>query len=284
MSASWSRQRRSRHEAPVDHHRWLVSYADFITLLFAFFTMLYAISNVDLQKMNRLMSSLQVAFDARGAQGLPRKTGLTVLPDGKVPPVTAGLTAPPAIPSPQDIPKLPISVLAALNQGYLEAALGEVKTKLSETLAPAIRDGRVTLEIDRRGLVVSIRESGSFRTGSADLSEGTRGLIGEIAASIGNLPHFVRVEGHTDNVPIHTPRYASNWELSTARATAVVAFLVQDYAIASDRLSAAGYAEHHPRVPNATDANRAKNRRVDIVILNQTTTQAEEPGAAQRVP
>jgi chemotaxis protein MotB len=284
MNGSWSRQRRGRNATPADHHRWLVSYADFITLLFAFFTTLYAISNVDLQKMNRLVSSLQVAFDTKGVAGLPRKTGLTVLPNGQTPPLTAGLTAPPAIPTPQDVPKLPINVLAALNKDYLEAALGEVKSSLTASLAPALRDGRVTLEIDRRGLVVSIRENGSFRTGSADLSDATRALVGEIAASIKSIPHFVRVEGHTDNVPIHTPRFASNWELSTARATAVVAFLVQDYAVAPDRLSAAGYAEHHPRVPNDTDADRAKNRRVDIVILNQTTAQAEEPGAARRVP
>ncbi len=194
------------------------------------------------------------------------------------------LTAPPAIPTPQEIPKLPITVLAALNQGYLEAALGDVKNKLAGNLAPEIRDGRVSLDIDRRGLVVSIRENGSFKTGSADLSDVTRGLIGEIADSIKGLPNFVRVEGHTDNVPIHTDRFASNWDLSTARATAVVAFLVQVHRFASDRLSAAGYAEFHPRVPNATDADRAKNRRVDIVILNQTTSQAEEPGAAARVP
>jgi chemotaxis protein MotB len=268
----------------VDHHRWLVSYADFITLLFAFFTTLYAISNVDVQKLNRLMSSLQVAFDSRGVQGLPRKTGLTVLPDGRVPPATAGLTAPPAIPLTQDIAKLPLPVLAALNQGYLEATLGDVRKRLSESLAPAIKEGRVSLEIDRRGLVVSIRENGSFRTGSADLSEATRTLIGEIAGSVSGLPNFVRVEGHTDNVPIHTDRFASNWELSTARATAVVAFLVQSYSITSDRLSAAGYAEFHPRVPNATEADRAKNRRVDIVILNQTTAQAEEPGRLPRIP
>jgi chemotaxis protein MotB len=284
MSGAWSRQRRGHREPPVDHHRWLVSYADFITLLFAFFTTLYAISNVDLQKLNRLVSSLQVAFDSRGVQGMPRKTGLTALPDGKVPPATSGLTAPPAMPTALDIPKLPLPVLAALNQGYLEATLGDVKSKLNSSLAPAIRDGRVTLDIDRRGLVVSIRENGSFKTGSADVSEATRALIGEIAAPIQNLPNFIRVEGHTDNVPIHTDRFASNWELSTARATAVVAFLMQDYRIAPDRLSAAGYAEHHPRVSNATDADRAKNRRVDIVILNQTTMQAEEPAAARRAP
>jgi chemotaxis protein MotB len=284
MSDTSTRRRRISSEAPVSHDRWLVSYADFITLLFAFFTTLYAISNVDLQKMNRLISSLQVAFDSRGAAGLPRKTGLTVLPDGSVAPTTAGLTAPPAIPSPQDIPKLPLHVLAAIDRNYLETSLGEVKNKLSTSLAPAIQDGRVALEIDRRGLVVSVKENGSFRTGSADLSDATRALIAQIAAPLKDVPNFVRVEGHTDDVPIHTARYGSNWELSTARATNVVAFLVQAHGMSSDRLSAAGYAEFHPRVPNGTDASRALNRRVDIVILNQTTMQAEEPGAPGRTP
>lgn len=282
MTGPGTRQRRITSEPPADHNRWLVSYADFITLLFAFFTTLYAISNVDLLKMNRLVSALQVAFDTNGVAGVPRKTGLTSLPssDPKAVSATAGLTAPPAMPSAQELQKLPLALLAALDRNYLEAALGEVKGKLSESLAPAIKDGRAALEIDRRGLVVSIRENGSFRIGSADLSDATRALVGEVASSLKGLPNFVRVEGHTDNVPIHTARFASNWELSTARATAVVAFLVQEFKFASDRLSAAGYAEFHPRVPNTTDADRALNRRVDIVILNQTTTEAEEPGAA----
>jgi chemotaxis protein MotB len=276
------KQRRRGTDEAVNQHRWLVSYADFITLLFAFFTTLYAISNVDLQKMSRLMSALQVAFDSRGVPGVPRKTGLTADPalDPNAIALKSGLSAPPALPSAQEIPTLPLKVLAALDQGYLEASLGEVKRRLTQELAPAITEGRVTLEIDRRGLVVSIRETGSFKTGSADLPDATRALIGEVAGAFKGLPNFVRVEGHTDDVPIHTPRFASNWELSTARATAVVAFLVQEFGFSPDRLSAAGYAEFHPRVPNDSDAHRARNRRVDIVILNQTTTQAEEPAAA----
>jgi chemotaxis protein MotB len=262
----------------------MVSYADFITLLFAFFTTLYAISNVDLQKMNRLVSALQVAFDSKGAVGLPRKTGLTASPanDPREVAFKSGSAARPVTANAEDLPKLPLNVLAALDRGLLETALGGVKGRLTERLAPAIKDGRVALEIDRRGLVVSIRENGSFRTGSADLSDTTRGLIAEIAASLTGLPNFVRVEGHTDDVPIHTSRFASNWDLSTARATAVVAFLLQEHGFTPDRLSAAGYAEFHPRVPNASEADRARNRRVDIVILNQTTTRAEEPVPAEK--
>jgi chemotaxis protein MotB len=279
------RYRRRPAEEPVNHHRGLVSYADFITLLFAFFTTLYAISNVDLLKMSRLVSALQVAFDPHGVAGTPKKSGLTTDPlrDPKNVSFNAGLTAPGAAPaSSQEIATLPIHVLAAIDKNYLEASLSTVKTRLTEKLAPQIRDGRVALEIDRRGLVVSIRENGSFKTGSADLSADTRALVGEVVGAFKDLPNFVRVEGHTDDVPIHTARFASNWELSTARATAVVAFLLQDYGFTPDRLSAAGYAEFHPRAANDSDTNRASNRRVDIVILNQTTSAAEEPAPARR--
>lgn len=271
-------RRRKPEERTVSQERWLVSYADFITLLFAFFTTLYAISNVDLQKMNRLMSSLQLAFDSKGGPGGAQKGG----PAGgrSVPVRPAGASNAAQAPAAGELPKLPPTVLARLGRGYLEATLADLHKRLAGTLAPAVADGRVTLEVDRRGLVVSIRESGTFRTGSADLSDTMKILIGEVGQALGRIDNFVRVEGHTDDVPIHTARFASNWDLSTARATGVVAFLVQEFGIPPDRLSAAGYAEFHPKVPNVGEENRARNRRVDIVILNQTTTQAEEPGVA----
>jgi chemotaxis protein MotB len=266
----------------VNHERWLVSYADFITLLFAFFTTLYAISNVDLQKMNRLVSALQVAFDTKGIQGAVHKAGLTSGPNAslKTPTLASGVNQPSVAAGAEDLRKLPPKVLAELGRGYLEATLSEVRSRLSERLAPSIQQGRVALEIDRRGLVVSIRESGTFATGSADVSPTMRALIGEVGGALRAVPNFVRVEGHTDDLPIHTTRFASNWDLSTARATAVVAFLIQEQGIPPSRLSAAGYGEFHPRAPNDGEANRARNRRVDIVILNQTTTQAEEPATA----
>jgi chemotaxis protein MotB len=261
-----------------------VSYADFITLLFAFFTTLYAISTVDLQKMHHLVSSLQVAFDTKGIAGAVHQTGLSSEPSMSVKTDTLreGVNAPTLAAGVADLPKLPPKVLAELGRGYLEATLSDVRRRLDENLKPAVLDGRVSLGIDRRGLVVSIRESGTFRTGSAEISDGMRPLIGEVGAALKTIDNFVRVEGHTDDIPIHTARFASNWDLSTARATAVVAYLVQDLGLTAGRLSAAGYAEFHPRVPNADGASRATNRRVDIVILNQTTTEAEEPGAPGR--
>jgi chemotaxis protein MotB len=251
-----------------------VSYADFITLLFAFFTTLYAISNVDLQKMNRLVSSLQVAFDAKGQPaptgrgGSPGAGARTSGPAGAV--AAAGLTV-------QGLEKLSPRALAEVGRGYLEATLGDVRKRLTQALEPAVTDGRVSIDVDPRGLVVSIRETGSFPTGSAELTDATRAIIGEVGASLRGIDNPVRVEGHTDDVPIHTARFASNWELSTARATVVVAFLIQTSSIPADRLSAAGYGEFHPMAPNTSEVNRARNRRVDIVILNQTTALAEEP-------
>ena len=124
-----------------------------------------------------------------------------------------------------------------------------------------------------------MREAGSFPTGSADLSPVARDVLTELAATLGtDATTKLRVEGHTDDVPILTGRFASNWELSTARATSVVTYLVQQVGLTPQRLSAAGYGEYHPRVPNATDADRARNRRVDVVILNEATANAEEPG------
>jgi len=158
-----------------------------------------------------------------------------------------------------------------------EVTLDDVKMRLSERLALPVKDGRVAVELDRRGVVVSIRESGSFATGSAEVSLQAREVIGEVAAAVRDIGNLVRVEGHTDDVPIHTARYDSNWELSTARATNVVALLVQAHGIDAVRLSAAGYSEFHPRVPNDSVANRARNRRVDVVILNPGVSRREEP-------
>lgn len=239
------RRRRVHAAHGPSHERWLVSYADFITLLFAFFTTMYAISTVDAQKLSSVVDSMQDAFDSPGApapqvDATPRPTG-----------------APSASP--------------------LGAA--ERERLLAETLRRRFDGRAVDVDIDHRGIVVSMREAGSFPTGSADLSPVARDVLTELAATLGtDATTKLRVEGHTDDVPILTGRFASNWELSTARATSVVTYLVQQVGLTPQRLSAAGYGEYHPRVQNATEADRARNRRVDVVILNEATANAEEPG------
>ena len=239
-------RRRKKPEPHVNHERWLVSYADFITLLFAFFTTMYAISTVDAQKMSKMVASMQVAL--KGDPLLP---------------------APP-VPLPQN--GVPQPIVPRLDN------LVVLRQQLASRLQRQIAHGNVEIGVDARGLVVSIREAGSFASGSAELSEGARALLAEIAAPLSELPHPVRIEGHTDDTPIRNPRFRSNWELSTARATQVIAYLQNDLGLAASRLSAAGYGEFHPRGPNTSAEARAENRRVDLVILNTATSTAEEPG------
>jgi chemotaxis protein MotB len=125
----------------------------------------------------------------------------------------------------------------------------------------------VELTTSSRGLVISLPEAGSFPPGQAELSEAVQRVMLGLAERLSALPNAIRVEGHTDDVPIHTALFASNWELSTARATAVVQFLIEEGGIEPARLSATGYAEYRPRQANDSPAARARNRRVDIVIL-----------------
>ncbi len=240
------RTRLNRRVAAPSHERWLISYADFITLLFAFFTVLYASSTLDTRKLETVMDSMQHVF--------------------------AGQAAPPpsAPPAEQHIvpPVEPLGV-----------DLVVVQQALMRDLADEVSSARVAIEPDSRGLVVSIRESGSFPVGSADLPPAAQALIARVGDRLREIPNMVRVEGHTDDVPIQTAKYASNWDLSTARATRVVALLIQASGIDPSRLSAAGYSQFRPRVPNDSDEGRARNRRTDIVILNTATRRAEEPVA-----
>jgi chemotaxis protein MotB len=241
------RRRLNRRVAPPSHERWLVSYADFITLMFAFFTVLYASSTVDARKMMTVVDSMHRVFDSQGA------------PPPAAPPAEKHI-APPLVDPPG-------------------ANLLVVRASLQSDLASEIAQGRVAVEPDARGLVVSIRESGSFTTGSSDLPPAAQQVISTIAGRLRGIPNTLRIEGHTDDVPIQTSKYASNWDLSTARATHVVDYLITDGHIEPTRLSAAGYSQFHPRVPNDSAANRALNRRTDIVILNTATRLAEEPAA-----
>jgi chemotaxis protein MotB len=241
------RRNRRRYDSNINHERWLISYADFVTLLFAFFTTMYAISTVDAKKLQEMVESMQAAFDA-----------------SKVPPPKRPVAK----------PDTPVKVVTPD-----QLALQALKARLSERLKLQIQGGQVGLEVDPRWLVVSIREAGTFGVGSAELSDSARSVLGEVADALADVDHPVRIEGHTDDVPIRTAKYKSNWELSTARATNVVSFFVEDRGLPPSRFSAAGYGEFRPRAANDSGANRAANRRVDIVILNEATRLAEEPAA-----
>jgi chemotaxis protein MotB len=247
------RQRR-RSGPHVSHERWLVSYADFVTLLFAFFVVLYASAQVDRQKAMQLSEAIFSAFQ----HGDPEQRSRELPSDGAVRDgqVRAALGAPSIA-----------DTSAAQETARRQQALEAIGAELNQALSPEIADKHVAVTMGRDGLVVSLREMGFFDSGSAAIKPGAEDAFRRLATILQAHPQQIRIEGHSDNVPIHTPQFASNWELSTARATSVVRRLIEDYGIAGDRLSAAGYAEFHPVASNSDPKGRQFNRRVDVVIL-----------------
>jgi len=231
--------------------RWIISYADFVTLLFAFFTTLYAASTVDVAKLSGVAEGMQTAFDRPAVP-------MTLL-DG----VAGGTGA---------------EVLNHSGQ-VLDAQIAYVRSQVETELDDAVRAGQVEVNRDRRGLIISIPETGAFPVGSDDLSPALEAVMARLAQALERLPNAIRIEGHTDDAPIHTARFASNWELSAARAIRVVEILMAGDAVSPDRLSVAGYGEYRPRVSNTTEGGRSRNRRVDIVVLNAGTDAAEEPSS-----
>jgi chemotaxis protein MotB len=256
--------RKKRHEEHANHERWLVSYADFITLLFAFFVVLYSSSQVDKRKVGKLSLAIQVAFQQMGVF----ETSNTKMP----------LSTTEAMPF-QDAQVIENVVrtddlrrIVQPGQGVMSNALtsGEmigIQSEIEKALSPEIRAHVVVLKEQREGLVISLREIGFFNSGSAALRESSEDAIGRLASILSQRSEMLRIEGHTDNVPIHTSQFQSNWELSTERATELIKVFVTRYHFAPDRLAAAGYAEFHPVDTNRTPEGRAHNRRVDIVVL-----------------
>ena len=247
--------RRKKHAEHENHERWLVSYADFITLLFAFFVVLYASSQVDKRKMGQLADAIQQAFQEMGVfQG-----------KSIAPPTEDGGGGPPKPTAAAEFARLVAP--KAVGADMSSADVNGLKRELEAALAPEIQRREIALRIGPEGLVVSLREVGFFDSGSATLRKASEKAFARIAELLRQYPCNIRVEGHTDNVPIHTAQFASNWELSTARATEVTRKFILEYQFAPTRLSAAGYSEYHPASTNATEEGRRMNRRIDLVIV-----------------
>src|SRR5579863_2753704 len=257
--------RRKRPRPHANHERWLVSYADFITLLFAFFVVLYASAQVDQRKVGQLALAIQVAFQDLGV--FPASTTQIPLDTSEPMPFSTvqaienvkhnaelGRVSPP-----------PDGDLAAASE---EASLNTLQAELQQALQHEIALHTVALHRETEGLVISLREFGFFDSGSAALKPSALPALDRIASILAVRICRLRIEGHTDNVPIHTTQMASNWELSAARSTALVRLLILHYRFSPERLSAAGYAEYHPIAGNDTPQGRAQNRRVDVVILS----------------
>jgi len=245
---------RRRQRPRVSHERWLVSYADFITLLFAFFVVLFATAKADQRKQVQFSQSINDAFRALGIfpDALNRQTGVNTYSDAS------------------EKPAIPMNIVMGedvLAPAQVKADLEVIGRELQQTLSNEVAKHTVSIEMGRDGLVISLREAGFFASGSAMTKPDTREILRRIAIALNRTPYDLRVEGHTDNVPIHNAQFDSNWELSTARAISIARLLLEMKAIRADHLSAAGFAEFHPVAPNDTAEGRARNRRVDLVVL-----------------
>ncbi|CAN7248029.1 flagellar motor protein MotD [Massilia sp. LjRoot122] len=236
--------RKRYDDGPGEHHeRWLISYADFITLLFAFFVVMYAISIVNEGKYAVLSEALGDAFGGRSV-------------------------APQAHTSVE--PVLPLSHI--VNRKRQEAARRErermevLAKDLTATLMPLVKSGQVRVTQNARGIGIELNASMLFAQGEATLQQEARAVLGQVAGLLKNAPHRIEVEGHTDKLPITNEKFASNWELSAVRAASVVRLFIEN-GVQDARLSAIGHGATRPVAPNDTPANQARNRRVAVMIL-----------------
>ena len=256
--------RKKKAEEHENLERWLVSYADFITLLFAFFVTMYASSRVDEQKMGSAVESLQRALGAVIAVPVPSRQ--------------AGVFHDYA--NPVQVTIVPIG---APHGKEVEKLAQEVKKKIE---GPQGKGGKkagaqayqVSLLVQERGLVIRISDQFFFHTGEAAIRPEVRPFLKAIGQTLQDMDNSIRIEGHTDNVPINTVQFPSNWELSTARATTIIRYFLTNFQFDPQKLSAAGYGEYRPVAANDTPEGRDQNRRVDVVILNSQEKKNEPAG------
>lgn len=242
----------------VTHDRWLVSYADFITLLFAFFVVLYASAMQGQKKQAQISEAIDSAFRSLGLFG---SLSMSNVDTSREQPVVS-----------TDL----VMREELRNPAQVKRDLENLQNELRQALSSEVARSEVSVRMGRDGLVISLREAGFFDSGSARPRPQAISSLGRIADGLRRSTLSLRVEGHTDNVPIHTAEFDSNWELSAARATAVARLLLAMRAMPPERISAAGYAEFHPVDSNATASGRANNRRVDLVIAPRTRTNFAE--------
>lgn len=259
--------RKKAHEEHENLERWLVSYADFITLLFATFVVLYALAQVDIDSYENLQDSIRKAFAApsvlQGSDGvMSGSTGLSLNPsagssDSFVPPIMEYLSA-----------------------KYEQRSFEDIKKKLDKMDKSGEVEG-VEATIDDRGLNIKLKDSNLFfRSGEAMLKPNTHAILDKVAELIKKKfsRHLIRIEGHTDNIPIRSAMFPSNWELSAARACSVARYFIERNDFNPQLIAAIGYGDNKPVAPNTIEENRVKNRRVEILVLKNKFAKTEPQG------
>jgi chemotaxis protein MotB len=255
-------KRNKRPEEEENLERWMVSYADFVTLMFAFFVSMYAISQVDIKKLGMYTKSLQQAFNHIAITNSPRAI------------MTASSSDPIMIPK-IDLIKPIVSKTEMDRMENLKVLF----KKIAQETKGLDNDFHITM--DQRGLILHLGNKILFPSGEAAIRAEAFPLLDKLAQTLLLIPNLIRVEGHTDNIAINTPEFPSNWELSTARAARIIRYFIDQCNFSPSRLSAAGYAEYHPIASNDTSEGRRYNRRVNIVIVysNEEDQKAEKPSS-----
>lgn len=233
---------RRRDDVPEDNpDRWLLTYADLITLLLAFFIVMYSMSRVDAKRFGQVSQALRGIL----------KGGSSVLK---------------------------INDLKTINTGHGIMKVGNLKmlqSKIHQQIEKIGRKGDIVTEVNERGLIIHIMESAMFDEASAELKPRAREILSLVAADVIDMPNHIRIEGHTDDRPINSKQFPTNWELSSSRATQVVRFFINNHGYPPDKISAVGFASYRPYIPNTSIENRARNRRVDIVVQTTELSSAE---------
>lgn len=241
--------RKNKHDSEHENlERWLLTYADLITLLLAFFIVMYSMSKIDAKKFGAVAQALQTVLHGKGQSILKGDANLAAPDD-------AG---------------------GALKIGDLKI----LQTRINQIAKELGLEDKIKATEDQRGLIIRISESAFFDPGSADLKPQAAEVLDIITGLLIEIPNHIRFEGHTDNLPIKTDKFPSNWELSVSRATNCVRYLIEKHHFPPVRISALGYGEYRPVAANDNTAGRSKNRRVDIVVLSWEN-RLNEPGVEE---
>lgn len=287
-------KKKGHAEEHVNHERWLVSYADFITLLFAFFVVLFASSQVDRSKTKKMALAIESAFDrfsifkeqsgdsvdsgkgSSGAEGNAKKYREYLVHS-----VESSLIIQPATLEETEFTNEVYKGDPRLNKntGYItpqEVALARAQKDLMQMISQQKLDSEIKTQVDERGIMIRVNHAILFAAGSNELTESAKKFLYQVGLIIGRIDHAVRVEGHTDDKKPGDD-FVNNWDLASRRAIAVIDYFVQELALEQKRFIAVSYGDQRPLESNLTEAGRAQNRRVDIVILSKKAQKKEAP-------
>ncbi len=231
--------RKKKHAEHENHERWLVSYADFITLLFAFFTSMYAISSVNAGKFRVLSESLAIAFNPSAGSSSKFNVGPELVKEARS---------------------------HAAGQAKEDIFANSYK-RIDDSLKTLEKNQKLSLFYDEKKIIIRVSDGVLFDPGSDEITKDGQQVLDEIASVLKDIPNYISIEGNTDNIPINTLRFPSNWDLSNARALQILKYFIKEHKFDPRKISATGYGEYRPIDSNDTPSGRKKNRRVDISIL-----------------